>query len=210
VLNVAITGKELGSLEKIETGVTLNVTPTFQPDGSILLSLLANRAFVDLEAQGGNFKESLATSKNEITANVIMKFGQTLVLSGLREKETSESKSGVPLLMDIPIVQYLFSNKTTQDFHRSILIILTPRRVLPGIHVTAESEPQENELKSLKEFRERNPYIFKLNMNTVMQHVEKHNILKELRGSDMYDYSWWGNFDSLNTMLKRTVSFLYY
>ncbi len=211
VLNVAILGAQQGSLEKIETGVTLQVTPVFQPDGSILLTLMVNRAFIDVEAAGGSsFKESVKTSKNEITANVIIKFGQTLVLSGLREKETSEGKSGVPLLMDIPIVQYLFSNKTTQDFHRSILIILTPRRVLPGVNLYDDAEPPENEMKSLKEFQEKNPFIFMSNVGSVMRQVEKHKIVKELRGSDIYDYIWWGNFDSLNTMVKRAVSFLYY
>lgn len=215
-LNVAITGTEHGTLEKIDTGILLQVTPTFLPDESIQLSVLVSRSSQDIGSSGKAI-EIVNISKNEITANVIMKYGQTLVLSGLREKEVSEGKSGVPLLMDIPFVQYLFSNKKTKDSHKTILVLLTPRRVLPGVNISDNMEPRENELKSLKEFRERYHYLFQSsdNLSNIMQHAEKHKILREMviheiRDTDLSDLGWWGSIDSLNTMLKRAVSFLYY
>jgi len=216
ILNVAVTGQLNGSLEKVETGITLQVTPTFLPDGSMQLSLVVSRSFFETEA-AGKFAESVKISKNEVSANVIMKYGQTLILSGLREKEISEGKSGVPILMDIPVVQYLFSNKTTSDFHRSILILLTPRRVIPGVNVSDEVAPREEELQALKEFKERYRYIFNLgdNLSTIMRHGDKHEVLRkmvlhEIRDTDLSDSSWWGSSDSVATMLKRAVSFLYY
>ncbi len=211
-LNVAVSGNDSpGSIEKVETGITLQVTPTFLPNGSIQLSLMVSRSSFETEAVG-NFQESVKVSKNEVTANVIMKFSQTLVLSGLREKEIVEGKTGVPILMDIPLVQYFFSNKKTSDIHKSILIFLTPRRVLPGVNISDDAETGDNNLKSLKEFRERNSYLFKTgdNLSHIMRHAEKHQVVQEIRNSDLFDTVWWGDLDSLNTMIRRSVSFLYY
>jgi general secretion pathway protein D len=210
-LNVAISGNvSSGSIEKVETGITLQVTPIFLASGSIQLSLMVSRSSFENEADG-NFRESVKVSKNEVTANVIMKYGQTLVLSGLREKETVEGKSGVPILMDIPLVQYLFSNKQTSDIHRSILVLLTPRPVLPGVNVTDDAESSED-LKSLKEFKEKNGYLFKFgdNLSHIMRHAENHKVVQEIRNSDLFDTIWWGSTDSISFMLKRAVSFLYY
>jgi Flp pilus assembly protein TadD len=218
-LNVAITGSEHGTMEKIDTGIILQVTPTFLPDGSIQLSLLASRSSPDKGNNNlGGWNISIVNlAKNEITANVVMKFGQTLVLSGLREKELSETKSGVPLLMDIPFVQYLFSNKTTSDIHTTILILLTPRRVLPGINVSEAREPTEAEQKTTEEYKKKHRYIFepRFNLGTVMHHLEKHKLMRdmvmyEIRDTDLAEANWWGSIDSLGMMLKRAVSFLYY
>jgi Flp pilus assembly secretin CpaC len=211
-LNVAVQGNDSpGSIEKVETGITLQVTPTFLPNGLIQFSLMVGRSSFEEEADG-NFRESVKVSKNEVTANVIMKFGQTLVLSGLREKETVDGKIGVPILMDIPVVQYLFSNKKTSDVHKSILIFLTPRRVLPGVNISDDAETAETESKSFKEFRERYSYLFTPtdNLSHILRHAEKHKVVQEIRNSDLFDSVWWGDYDSLGTMLKRAVSFLYY
>lgn len=211
-LNVAVQGNDSpGSIEKVETGITLQVTPTFLASGSIQFSLMVSRSSFEEEA-GGSFKESVKVSKNEVTANVIMKFGQTLVLSGLREKETVEGRTGVPILMDIPLVQYLFSNKKTSDIHKSILIFLTPRRVLPGVNISDDAEVAESESRSLKEFRERYRYLFTPgdNLSHILRHAEEHKVLQEIRTSDLFDTVWWGTSDSLGFMIKRAVSFLYY
>jgi general secretion pathway protein D len=211
-LNVAVQGNDSpGSIEKVDTGITLQVTPVFLASGAIQLSLMVSRSSFEEEA-GGSFKESIKVSKNEVTANVIMKFGQTLVLSGLREKETVEGRTGVPILMDIPLVQYLFSNKKTSDIHKSILIFLTPRRVLPGVNVSDDADAAESELKSLKEFRERYRYLFKSgdNLSHIMRHAEQHKVVQEIRTSDLFDTVWWGTSDSLSFMINRAVSFMYY
>jgi type II secretory pathway component GspD/PulD (secretin) len=57
-----------------------------------------------------------------------MQFGETLVLGGLSEKEDSVVRDGVPILQDVPVLQYFFSNEQTVDFHKSVLILITPRR----------------------------------------------------------------------------------
>ena len=53
--------------------------------------------------------------------------GTTLILSGLSERESRVSRNGVPILMNIPVLKYLFSTKTTYNKDSSVVILLTPR-----------------------------------------------------------------------------------
>lgn len=217
-LNVAVAGVQTGSLEKIDVGVRLEVMPTFISDDTVVLNVTAGRNFVETGLVG-NFNESVRTSKNEVSVNAVLKFGQTLIIGGLREKQTSEVKSGVPLLRDIPIVQYLFSNEKTQDFHKSILTILTPRKVSPGVYISPSgAESREtvlggtNEQQGLKELKNAYNDIFSMddNMNHIIRHLSRHSVFREFRETDLYDKPWYGHADSLNNIIARTLSFLYY
>lgn len=217
-LNVAVAGVQTGSLEKIDVGVRLEVTPTFISDDIVVLNVTAGRNFVETGIVG-NFNESVRTSKNEVSANAVLNFGQTLIIGGLREKQTSEVKSGVPFLRDIPVVQYLFSKETTLDFHKSILTIITPRRVSPGVYTSpAEAESGEtasggtNDQQALKELKDTYNDIFAIddNMNHIVRHLKRHSVFREFREADLYDKPWYGHADSLKAMIARTLSFLYY
>ena len=115
------------SIEK-EIGVKLSVTPEFLPGDSILLNVTAERTFLTQPSRSVEFQFRLDTSKTTVNANVAMKFGQTLILSGLTERETEKNRDGVPGLQDVPLVQYLFSRATTRDFRKSVMILMTPRK----------------------------------------------------------------------------------
>ena len=213
-LNVAVTGIQTGSISELAAGISLDVLPIFLSDNAIQLHVIARRTFVE-EGAVGSFHEAVRTSKNEVTADVVMNIGETLVLSGLREKQTSSFKSGVPLLRDIPILQYIFSTEKTSDFHKSSLILLTPRRVSPGIYRSSSGRGDESSIDDnpkLKEFRQRYGYLFSLddNVTHVMRHLDKHAVAAGLRSADLFDRPWWGDPESIDIILKRTASFLYY
>jgi type II secretory pathway component GspD/PulD (secretin) len=60
-------------------------------------------------------------------ANVVMRMGDTLILGGLSEKESTNTRDGVPGMQDIPFLQYLFSAQQKTEFQKSVLILITPR-----------------------------------------------------------------------------------
>lgn len=109
-------------------GVSLSVTPTFIDGETMLVSVRAARSFVEQVDANVSFGQSMQTSRNAITSNVILKFGQTLVLSGLAEQEIQHQVDGVPVLKDIPLLQYLFSQRGVQRFKRSVIVLITPRK----------------------------------------------------------------------------------
>ena len=57
-----------------------------------------------------------------------MKYGETLILSGLSGATWESSNSGVPVLRDVPLVQYPVQPSDRARLCKSVLIIVTPRR----------------------------------------------------------------------------------
>lgn len=115
------------SIQK-EVGVKLAVRPDFLPDGRVRLQVSAQRTFLTDPSNSVVFQFRLDTTKTNVSANVVMKFGETLILSGLTEKDTTAQVNGVPGLRHIPGINLLFSERINREYQKSVLILLTPRR----------------------------------------------------------------------------------
>ena len=115
------------SLSDKSVGTSLSITPTFVDDENVLLSIRSSRSFIE-PSEGASI--ALIQSRNAVNASARVKFGQTYVLNGMIEREKDNVNSGVPILMDIPIVQNLFSKSVKIDFNRQILTLVTVRRLV--------------------------------------------------------------------------------
>lgn len=124
-LNVAVTGVNFAQLEKIDVGVGLKITPAeIRADGA-RFRVEADRSF--FSDQGvGSFSQQLATFKQSVAATADVRFGETLVLSGLSESVNDGNETGVPVLGDVPGINLFFNRKTDQRRQRSVIILVTP------------------------------------------------------------------------------------
>ena len=68
--------------------------------------------------------------KNEVTSMVIVDDGQTVVIGGLIEETRAKTTTGVPGLMTIPLLGWLFKSEHLQNPHDELLVFVTPR-VIP-------------------------------------------------------------------------------
>lgn len=110
VVGAAVSSGQGSSVQvQKEVGVKLAVTPEFLPDNLIRLQVLAERTFLTNPNSNVVFDFRLDTTKTIVSANVAMRFGETIILSGLSERDKGVDNSGVPLLRDVPLVQHLFS-----------------------------------------------------------------------------------------------------
>jgi len=205
-----------GTILDVPVGIKLSVTPRFTGERSVKLDVVAARAFIEGQASQVNFSNFAQVSKTLVTANVAMEFGDTLVISGLSEKETQNIKDGVPLLQSIPLVQYLFSNQNTLDFTKSVLILLTPREPrytyedgsakvdLASPPDAAIAQPSLDELKN-------KPGWFRpaANLDAVFHHLNNGQLFKEFRTGDVR-LERWESEDGLLREIKQAVEFLYY
>jgi len=110
-----------------EAVLSLDVTPNITPDNRILLDLLITQDSVgDLvpTGQGGLIP---AIDTTELTTQVLVGNGETVVLGGVFRTEDVESRSKVPFFGDIPYVGALFRNEVTQQTKTETLIFITPR-----------------------------------------------------------------------------------
>lgn len=110
-----------------EAVLSLDVTPNITPDDRILLDLVINQDSVgDLvpSGQGGLIP---AIDTTELTTQVLVGNGETVVLGGVFRTELLETRRKVPFFGDIPYVGALFRNESTQRTKTETLIFITPR-----------------------------------------------------------------------------------
>ncbi|MEK9684844.1 MAG: LysM peptidoglycan-binding domain-containing protein [Rhodospirillaceae bacterium] len=135
-----------------DIGVSLRVTPQTVRDDMVKLKLQVERTFLQTPSSSVTFNFQLRTTKTKVNATVDLRKGDTLILSGLSEKQTEDIRDGVPFLQEIPGIQYLFSSKKTRDYNKSVILLITPRfpeytyRKLTKIRTkTPEPEEKSNE-----------------------------------------------------------------
>lgn len=112
----------VATVDYMETGVILEVSPRITDSGDILLDLSAERSSADLAPSdvGLTFRRQKAESQ------VLLKDGETVVIGGLTVTEAGEVRSGIPLLMDLPLVGRLFATGRKSSVQRDLLIMVTP------------------------------------------------------------------------------------
>lgn len=198
-----------------EIGVQLTVTPNLLPDGRLQMTVIAQRTFIKTPNADATFQQKLETTKNKVSANVVMRYGETLILGGLSEKESGNTRDGVPLLQDVPLLQYLFSRRTNTDFQKSVLILITPR---PAEYVYQPERARQEYEKTLSEderpiasLRARYADWFKPypNWASVFHQLQENSLYREFRTGDV-DLESWSDMRSVNDRLRIIKDFLYY
>ncbi len=111
-----------------ETGVILEVTPKVSQNGEILLDLIAERSSADL----ASYEVGLTFRKQRAESRVLVRNGETVVIGGLTVTEVQSVRSGIPLLMDIPLLGRLFSSSRSMTIQRDLIVLVTPTLAPPA------------------------------------------------------------------------------
>jgi type IV pilus assembly protein PilQ len=114
----------LATVEYRNTGIILEVTPHIIAD-QVLLDMRAERSGISLASSdiGVIFQTQNAQTQ------VLVNDGETVVIGGLTITEKTQSRAGIPILMDLPVVGALFRQQTEQETKRDLLIMVTPHIV---------------------------------------------------------------------------------
>jgi type IV pilus assembly protein PilQ len=111
--------------EFVDAELKLEVTPVINPDGTILLEILATNDSPSFTPLAG--APSIDTKKAETT--VLVRDGETTVIGGIFVESIIDSEDGIPWLMDIPGLGNLFKSTNKQRIKNELLIFITPRIV---------------------------------------------------------------------------------
>ena len=106
----------------------MEVIPTIQPKGQIILSLKISHNSPGTALSLGDNK-FLAINKQEINTSVTVNHGQTLILGGIFQQKQEDRESSIPLLSDIPLIGRLFTHADKHASRRELVIFITPRLV---------------------------------------------------------------------------------
>jgi type IV pilus assembly protein PilQ len=115
--------------------LALKVTPQITPDDRIILDLTVNKDSVGqvVPSATGGFVPSIDT--REITTQVLVDDGQTVVLGGILETERRDTVNKVPYLGNIPGLGVLFRSKQKVDNKDELLIFVTPKILREGADI---------------------------------------------------------------------------
>jgi len=112
-----------------QTGITLNVTPHVTNNRQVLMQIAAERSNVRLLSQlDAGFTIQKQAANNQLLVND----GETAVIGGLTVTTITKNRSGIPLLVDLPLIGKLFGFSHTQEQRQDLIILITPRIIDPG------------------------------------------------------------------------------
>jgi len=129
------TGTEIPYQEASSSGATatsfkkavlrLEVTPQITPDDRIIMDLLINK-----DSVGNITVNNVPTiDTNEVSSQVLVDNGETLVLGGIYEETNTHSVTRAPFFGELPVVDWLFKRTVNQHDKQELLIFVTPKIV---------------------------------------------------------------------------------
>ena len=108
-----------------ETGVNLDVTPTINARGVIIMDVvqqISNQQEADESVAG-----SPIIFERKISTEVIAESGQTIVLGGLISENSSYGKTSVPFFSSIPVIGNLFDGRNDSSDKTELVVLVTHR-----------------------------------------------------------------------------------
>jgi type IV pilus assembly protein PilQ len=118
------------SVQLKEVGIILEVTPHITNNRQILMKVHAENSDAQLASTDVGFIFGKQRADNQL----LVGDGQTAIIGGLTVTQTSKSRSGIPFLMNLPIIGRLFGTTRSGEEKRDLLILITP-------HITDGNEP---------------------------------------------------------------------
>ena len=124
------------TIQQLQIGVSLDVTPLINPDGLVVMDIHQKIDAFEGNVTIQNVGDVPITSEKEAQAKVSVRDHDTIMLGGLIETDNNKNKSGVPYLMDIPMLGYLFRSSHVDETRQELIVLIRPT-VLPTPEIAA-------------------------------------------------------------------------
>jgi type II secretory pathway component GspD/PulD (secretin) len=132
-----------------DAGITLKVKATLTDEQKILMTIEPEQSVNTGTSGIGNTTVPIVDKRSAKTT-LLMDDGQVVVMGGLRRKDTRLTVDKVPLLGDLPIVGFLFSNDKYEIEHSELLVFISP-------HIYDDGPLSEMEMERFNELRNKPP-----------------------------------------------------
>ncbi len=99
----------------------LDVTPIVSPDGRIMMEIELRRDTLGIQTPVGP-----TINTKEVKTKVIVEDGQTIVIGGVIDEQNNITNEGIPRLVRVPLLKYLFGQERVNTRNSELLIFITP------------------------------------------------------------------------------------
>lgn len=146
-------GGSIGTTSFKEVGVSLQVTPHVARDNMLRMRIVpefsTSPRTVNVAAANSEAYPQPVIDTRRADTTLLIEDGKTIVLGGLRKKETNKRVNKVPLLGDIPVVGMFFRNTSEKLVTRELVVFLTPKVVSQVPMTPREAQQLEDSEKQL-------------------------------------------------------------
>ena len=162
-------------VERQKVGVELKITPTVDSNNYMQLKIYGKISAIIPSPDGLNANlVGPTTSERYIKTNVLVKSGQLVIIGGLIQNTVNKTITGIPLLSDIPILGYLFSDHSTQIEHDNLVILISPKVIETNEELKNITNNKKNKFyRFMKKYRQVLPGI--KNMLLISPKYERHS-----------------------------------
>ena len=108
----------------------LKVTPQITPDDRIIMDLNVKK-----DSPGDETGGVPAIDTNEVSTQVLVDNGETLVLGGIYEQTVRDDVERVPFFGELPLVDWMFKNTAKVNDRRELLIFVTPKIIKEELNI---------------------------------------------------------------------------
>ncbi|CAN5229018.1 hypothetical protein BH09SUM1_BH09SUM1_11690 [soil metagenome] len=115
----------VGTVEFKDVGTEVTLLPHITQNGFVQMHIVPEQ-IIDTGARPGGVPQ---TDERRVEASVIVKDEQTIALGGLRQFDSSSAENGVPYLLRLPVLSWLFKNQNNQQGKTELYLFVTPHIV---------------------------------------------------------------------------------
>lgn len=150
--NLGTTGI-LQNIQYRDTGVILTVLPQVNSEGLVNMEIRQEVSQIASAVTGGIDSPTFSTRESETT--VVVQSGETIVIGGIIDEEIDHVRSGIPFLMDIPVIGRAFRQDSDQYRRTELIILLTPHVVRDRQESRQATAAFKHRLEAIREDLER-------------------------------------------------------
>jgi len=118
---------QANTIQYLDTGVTLEVTPRVNANGMVVMGI--NQIVSSAKETLVGPTQSATIAKKEIQSSVAVQDGETIVLGGLITEDDTYNRSGLPWFHELPWIGPLFGDTTDRRVRNELVVLITPRVV---------------------------------------------------------------------------------
>jgi general secretion pathway protein D len=115
----------VNSVSYVDTGIILRVTPHIYRTDQVTIEIEQEVSAVEQNASAQTLTPTISQQKVKSTVDVHN--GQTVLLAGLISQQVSKEKTGIPGVIDIPILGNALSNATNSGQRKELIVFVKPQ-----------------------------------------------------------------------------------
>src|SRR5262249_40134304 len=145
--------RTINSIQYRDTGKILTILPQVNSEGLVNMEIRQEVSDVDAAEFGGTGSPSFISREAETT--VVVQNGESVLLGGIIDDNLRRTRSGIPYLMDLPVLGRLFRVETENVDRTELILLITPHVIRNRDEARSVTEEFEGRIKSLKSMLDR-------------------------------------------------------